>query len=122
MRACLAVLVAGLAFSLTPSSAHAQFGYSSYGYWVTPTPYYVPGPVSYYSTYGSPTGYRSAYATGVYPTPWGSNTYSAYRTQIRPVYSSPVHSIYFDPFANMYRFGPGYRNTPSYSYRYYYGW
>jgi hypothetical protein len=37
---------------------------------------------------------------------------------VRPYVMAPYHSVYFDPFANTYRYSTGYLNTPSY---YYYG-
>jgi len=115
--------LAGLAVVLAPSEAHAQFpGIASYNAWVAPTPYYVPGPIGYSTYYSSPYGYRSAYTTGVYPTPWGSNAYSYYNQQARPIYSGAYHSIYWDPITLTYRYGTGIRNTPTYSYRYFYGY
>jgi hypothetical protein len=117
MRAYLISLAAGLALCLAPSLASAQ--YFSYGGWTTPTPYFVPRPFSHTTTFTSPYGYRSAYTTGVYPTPYGSNTFWYQRSQIRPLYTGPYHSIYVDPFTMSYRYGTGFRNTPRYDWRFY---
>src|SRR5205807_253285 len=93
MRNWLFSALAGLALVLAPSFANAQYpGITSYNAWVAPTPYYVPGPMGYSAYYSSPYGYRSAYSTGIYPTPWGLNAFSFYSQQARPIYSGPYHS------------------------------
>lgn len=117
-------LAAGLVLGTLTAETRAQY-YTTSSY-VSPyvvNPYvspYVPPPIYAYSAYVSPYGYANAYNYGAYPTPWGYNTFANTTTYVRPIFTGPLHSAYWDPFANRYRYGPGSLNTPRYLY--YYGY
>jgi hypothetical protein len=127
MRFLSAIVLAGVLFGASAGESRAQFYYQSSGSVVNPyvvnpyvTPYVAPvvPPAYGYGAVVSPYGYQSAYNYGMYPTPWGYNTFYNYGTQVRPYMTAPFHSVYFDPFRNTYRYGPGYVNTPRYVWRY----
>jgi len=75
-----------------------------------------------YNYYSSPYGYQTFNSYNYAATPWGWSGYQSQGTFIRPYVNAPVHSVYWDPFANTYRYGTGRLNTPSfYSYQSF-GW
>ena len=122
LRLAVVALTAMGLTAAAPSTADAQ------GYWYGNTrvvPYVTPfpaPPTNFYRSYVSPWGYQSYYNYGTYPTPWGFNTYQREIVRHRPIYSGPAHSVYWDPWANTYRYSTGIYNSPSYSYRYRVGW
>ena len=111
MRAIFSALALLL---IAASSSHAQFIYR--GYQVAPSPF--PGNYNLSRSFVSPYGYRSTVNTGVYPTPFGYNSYYTYDTRVRPFYMGPYHSVIFDPFTRTYRYTTGTTSTPNYSYQY----
>jgi hypothetical protein len=107
MRLFSIALLAGVVFA---AESQAQVGYYRSRAYVSP--YY---PAAYrYSSFASPYGYRTFSSYGVTPTVYGPSTFYRTGTTIRPFYTGPVHSVYFDPFAGNYRYGTGYLNTPSF--------
>ena len=110
----LAIALASLGLAGLPTESRAQYplGYYSNGYVVNP---YVPA-YRGYAAYASPYGYRTFSNYGVYPGPFGYNSYYNTGTVARPYVNGPFHSVYWDPFANTYRYTTGYLNTPVYSY------
>jgi hypothetical protein len=108
-------LVLGLSAAL-PSESRAQYplGYYSSGYGVSP--YVYPPAYRAYSSYVSPYGYRAFSNVTAYPGPFGYNTAYNTGTFVRPYVSGPLHSVYWDPFGNTYRYTSGYLNTPTYLY------
>ncbi len=78
--------------------------------------------VSGFNSFQSPYGYRTFNNYSYSQTPWGWSGYQSQGTYVRPYSVGPVHSVYWDPFANTYRYGTGRLNTPSfYSYQRF-GW
>ncbi|MCE9531308.1 MAG: hypothetical protein K8T89_09330 [Planctomycetes bacterium] len=130
MKRLLLASVFCLAIVALPSIAAAgPPGYYANGIWVNTNPYWnAPFPVgpttSGFSYYSSPYGYRTYNSYSYTPTPWGVSGYNYSGTMVRPLATGPLHSVYWDPFANQYRYSTGYSNTPNYfSYnRYGYGW
>jgi len=113
----LSILLLGLGVTAAlPSESRAQplgFYSSGYRYGVNP---YVPPTYRAYSSFASPYGYRTFSSYTAYPTPFGYNTAYNTGTAVRPYVSGPFHSVYFDPFANTYRYTSGYLNTPTVAY------
>jgi hypothetical protein len=118
MRHLLTSLIAGIALVLCAGESQAQYpsGLYSRGYWTAPTPYYPGPPVYGYSAFASPYGYQTYSSYKVLPGPFGYNATYSTGTSVQPYVNSPYHSIYWDPFANSYRYSSGYLNTPSYYY------
>jgi hypothetical protein len=117
MRTILSVLFAGLALSATAGEAHAQRRFVYRNTAIVPAPY--PGNFTYSSTYVAPypNPYSSSVVSGIVPNLYGGyNSFYTTTTAIQPIYSGPYHSIIWDPYANTYRYGPGYLNSPNYSY------
>jgi hypothetical protein len=117
MRTILCVLFAGLALSATAGAAHAQRPFIYRNTAIVPSPY--PGNFIYSSRYVPPypNPYSSSVVTGVVPNFYGGyNAFYSTTTAVRPIYSGPYHSIIWDPYANTYRYGPGYLNSPNYSF------
>lgn len=112
---CLTCLAALLILGLS-GKAQAQYP-GIYQYNTYSAPYVTPYPVPFGgAAYSSPYGYSSYYNYGSYPGPYGYQPYYSSGTYVRPYYMGPYHSIYFDPFANTYRYTGGYRNSPRYWY------
>jgi hypothetical protein len=122
MRSTILAIAASLALVVAPNFAHAQNpGIYNYGNWISPSPYSTPYPYSYSSVYGAPGSYYyGRYNTYVTPAPWGSTVYRSYYNRARPLYSGPMHSVYFDPITGTYRYDTGYLNSPYYRYYYRY--
>lgn len=118
MRSAILSLAAAAIVALSASEARAQYWYGNTRVVPYVTPFASPYPFNYSTSYASPWGYSSFYNTGTYPTPWGFNAYQTQIVRHRPVVQGPYHSIYFDPFTYTYRYAPGFRNAPTYSYRY----
>jgi hypothetical protein len=133
MRACLYMLLTGIALTAMASEAHAQ-RFNNRDPRVVSTP--IRGINNFSPTYVSP--YQLNVVPGVYPNLYGGyNPYNTYQpaiipgaypslynpfytaaTALRPVYLGPYYSIVWDPIANTYRYGSGYLNTPNYGYPY----
>ena len=118
MRYFAMTLIVGLGVLATASESQAQFrpGFVYRNYYSSPMPYYYSPPMVNSFVYSSPYGYQSYYSSGVIPTWYGSTVYSTSGTNIRPFVMAPFHSVYWDPYANTYRYSGGYLNSPSYSY------
>jgi hypothetical protein len=116
MKKVLLAAVLGLALCVAPSVAFAAPPGYYYGNRVV-TPYspvtpFATGPtVSGYNAYSSPYGYSTVNNYSITPTPFGLAGYNTYSTYVRPYYSGPVHSVYWNPYANTYQYGPGYLNS-----------
>ena len=117
MRRTLIVLCAGFVLLAVAGESQAQYRtIFSRNVVVAPAPYYYGPPLAGSTVYSSPYGYQTYSNYAISPGPYGY-AYSSSGTSIRPYYSGPYHSIYWDPFANTYRYTGGYLNTPSYYYR-----
>jgi hypothetical protein len=118
MRFISLTLLFALSWLVLTGETRAQYppGIYSYNNWTAP--YVSPYPVPYGgASYVSPYGYSSYYNYGAYPVPYyGYQPYYNSGTYIRPYVMAPYHSIYFDPFANTYRYSSGYLNSPRYNY------
>jgi len=102
--------VAFLALMLMPNLASAgPPGFYGGGVYATPNPWgYAPFPVgpttSGFNYYSSPYGYRTYNSYSYTPTPWGVQGYQYSGTQVQPYSVGPRHFVYWDPFANQYRY------------------
>ena len=106
MRKMIALLAAGASALVFAGESHAQVRTSVF----KPVPGF-PGRPAYVSPYlGTP-----YYNSNTIVTPFGVTTLNTLGTTAQPVYSGPYHSIYFDQFANTYRYTSGYLNTPNVS-------
>ncbi len=88
----------------------------------TPTPFAIGPTTSGFNYYSSPYGYKTFNSYNYTPTPWGWSGYQTQGTIVRPIVNAPYHSVYWDPFANTYRYSTGYRNTPNFYSGFRYGW
>lgn len=110
------IILAALALPLFAVEGQAQV-IGAYQTQVEPVPYYFGPPVYGQSTFTSPYGYRTFSNYGIQYGYYGPQAYRATGTAVRPYSVGPFHSVYFDPFANTYRYTTGYGNTPTYRYR-----
>lgn len=121
MKRILFAAIVGLALCAMPSvSLAAPPGLYASGNYVAPFP--VGPTASGYNYYSSPYGYRTFNNYNYTATPWGWSGYQTQGTYIRPYVNAPTHSVYWDPFANTYRYATGYTNTPSFYQYYRVGW
>ena len=119
MKKVLFAAVLGLALCAMPNSVLAgPPGFYSGGTIVTPyspvTPFAIGPTVTNYNTYASPYGVRTVNAYSYTPTPFGWVGAQTGGTYVRPYYSGPYHSVYWNPWANTYQYGPGFANQPAF--------
>ena len=128
MKKILFAAIVGLALCAAPNALFAAPPGYYYGNSVV-TPYspitpFATGPtVTGYNAYASRYGYRTVNNYSVTPTPFGPVGYNTYSTYATPYYAGPAHSVYWNPYANTYQYGPGYANGGLGGYGYFnFGW
>lgn len=111
MRPHRVFLASALLLLMGIAAADAQVYFGTY--WNRP---YYPQTVYRRSLYVSPFGYQTRASVSFYPSSVYPPVTYYQATNVRPFYTGPLHSIFYDPYLLGYRYGPGYRSGPAYYY------